>query len=166
MEKHQSIDRLGSRVEIGRPGQCGRRISDLRVGVGALVVPADECVPLSLATLQRPGRDGSVFASGTEHSSRKSRTIPAELRRALQFRDGGCRYPGCTNTRYVEAHHVVHRARGGATTLENLVLLCRRHHTYVHEWGFRVEAGSGPGHFRFFNRRGVEIQTELIEFSD
>ena len=28
---------------------------------------------------------------------------------------------------------------GGATELDNLVLLCRRHHTFVHEYGYRIE---------------------------
>ena len=73
---------------------------------------------------------------------RKSRSVPPSIRRALQRRDGGCRFPGCTCTRFVDAHHVVHWADGGETSLENLVLLCRTHHRLVHEGGFGVEMGA------------------------
>ncbi|MSQ98683.1 MAG: HNH endonuclease [Xanthomonadales bacterium] len=67
---------------------------------------------------------------------RKSRSIPPAIRRALQRRDGGCRFPGCTHTHFVDAHHIQHWADGGDTAMENLVLLCRHHHRLVHEGGF------------------------------
>jgi hypothetical protein len=86
---------------------------------------------------------------------RRRRTIPTLLRRALRLRDRGCRFPGCTN-RQVDGHHVVPWARGGATALENLCSLCRRHHTHVHEYGFRVES-EGAGGFRFFRADGCEV---------
>ena len=70
---------------------------------------------------------------------RKTRTLPAALRRALAARDTGCRFPGCTNRRFVDGHHIVHWIDGGATSLENTALLCRRHHRYVHECGFTIE---------------------------
>ena len=66
---------------------------------------------------------------------RKTRTISPALRRALASRDRHCRFPGC-EARRGDAHHVRHWADGGATTLEHLVLLCRRHHRAVHEEGF------------------------------
>ena len=68
------------------------------------------------------GPDGSLLDVG-----RKTRTIPPALRRALEFRDRGCRFPGC-GLRFTDAHHVRHWADGGATKLDNLVLLCRFHH--------------------------------------
>jgi hypothetical protein len=71
---------------------------------------------------------------------RKTRSIPPAIRRALKRRDGGCRFPGCTATRFVDAHHVHHWADGGETKMDNLVLLCRRHHRLVHEGGFGLEA--------------------------
>ena len=70
---------------------------------------------------------------------RKTRTIPAALRRALDARDGGCRFPGCTNRIFTDAHHVEHWLDGGETSLANAVLLCRRHHRYLHEHGFSLE---------------------------
>jgi hypothetical protein len=68
----------------------------------------------------------------------RTRTIPPALRRALQRRDKGCRFPGC-HVRFTEGHHIRHWAQGGPTTLSNLALLCRRHHRAVHEEGFRLE---------------------------
>jgi hypothetical protein len=77
--------------------------------------------------------DGNVLDIG-----RRSRVIPPALRRALESRDRGCRFPGCTHHRFVDGHHMRHWADGGATALDNLVLLCRRHHRLVHEGGFTV----------------------------
>jgi len=79
---------------------------------------------------------------------RKTRTIPPSLRRALKRRDQGCRFPGCSNHRFVDAHHVRHWAQGGETSIDNLLLLCRRHHRLVHEGGYAVEP-LAEGGFRF-----------------
>jgi len=76
------------------------------------------------------------------------------LRRALGARDRGCRFPGCTNTRFVDGHHIEHWGDGGETNLDNLISLCRRHHRYVHEQGCTVELDDeGEAHFR--NQYGV-----------
>jgi 5-methylcytosine-specific restriction endonuclease McrA len=83
-------------------------------------------------TARRLACDASVVSIG-----RKSRVVPAAMRRALDMRDESrCRFPGCENHRWVDAHHIVHWARGGETKLDNLVLLCSRHHRLVHEGGF------------------------------
>ena len=81
--------------------------------------------------------DGSVLDVG-----RKTRTIPPALRRALESRDRGCRFPGC-GLRFTDAHHVRHWADGGETKLENLVLLCRFHHRLVHQDGYTVHFPRG-----------------------
>jgi len=70
---------------------------------------------------------------------RKTRSIPPAIRRALQSRDAGCRFPGCTHTRFLDGHHIRHWADGGATRLSNLVLLCRHHHRQVHEGRVEVQ---------------------------
>ena len=69
---------------------------------------------------------------------RKTRSIPPALRRALGARDRGCRFPGCTHTRFVDGHHIAHWIDGGETSLANTLLLCRRHHRAIHEHGFTV----------------------------
>ncbi len=68
----------------------------------------------------------------------RTRTIPPALRRALEHRDRGCRFPGC-GLPFGQGHHIRHWAHGGPTTLSNLVVLCRRHHRSVHEEGYRIE---------------------------
>ena len=93
------------------------------------------------------GADGSVLDVG-----RKTRSIPPALRRALDVRDGGCRFPGC-GLRFTEGHHVKHWGDGGATSLSNCLLLCRFHHRLVHEDGWRVEWW-GEGRAAFVDPRG------------
>jgi hypothetical protein len=96
------------------------------------------------------GPDGSVLDVG-----RRSRTVPPGLRRALEARDRGCRFPGC-GLRFTDAHHVEHWADGGETSLGNTLLLCRRHHRLVHEDGHRVAMDTN-GQAVFFTPTGVPI---------
>jgi hypothetical protein len=84
---------------------------------------------------------------------RKTRTIPPAIRRALNARDKGCRFPGCSFKRNVDGHHVQHWAQGGETKLTNLVTLCRFHHRLVHE-GQVVIQTLDDGAFRFVKPDG------------
>jgi len=103
---------------------------------------------VSAETSRRLACDASVVHWLDSHKGeplsigRKSRTIPPAIRRALQRRDRGCRFPGCACTRFVDAHHIHHWADGGETNMDNLVLLCRRHHRLVHEEGYGISAGA------------------------
>ena len=89
----------------------------LACDAGLLVVEEDEA--------------GNVLNIG-----RRSRIIPPAMSRALAIRDGGCQFPGCCETRYVEGHHIKHWADGGETKLDNLVTLCRYHHRELHKGSF------------------------------
>jgi hypothetical protein len=80
---------------------------------------------------------------GTLGVGRVTRRIPPWLRRRVERRDGGCRFPGCGRTRWVQVHHIVHWADGGLTDLDNLVTLCGFHHRLVHERGWRVVGHPG-----------------------
>jgi len=97
------------------------------------------------------GENGEPLSIG-----RRSRTIPPAMRRALRFRDKGCRFPGCTNTRFIDGHHIEHWADGGETSMSNLVQLCRRHHRLVHEGGFECERHL-DGKFVFRDARSQPI---------
>ena len=103
-------------------------------------------VDISMETSQRLSCDASSVpmrhdAEGTVLDvGRKTRTIPPSIRRALAARDTTCRFPGCTSRR-CDAHHLQHWTDGGSTRLDNLLLLCRRHHRAVHEGGFGVRRG-------------------------
>lgn len=95
---------------------------------------------LTVATVRQLACDSSVTRIVWNPESeiidvgRKTRVIPAATRRALIGRDRHCVMPGCTrNARWSDAHHIIHWAEGGTTDLENLCLLCRHHHTLVHQ---------------------------------
>jgi Domain of unknown function (DUF222)/HNH endonuclease len=76
---------------------------------------------------------------------RATRVVSPAQRTALTVRDGGCRFPGCDRPPgWCEAHHLRHWLHGGATDLDNLVLLCWTHHHAVHE-----------GHQPLHRRRGT-----------
>ncbi|WP_420447119.1 DUF222 domain-containing protein [Candidatus Palauibacter sp.] len=123
------------------------------------IVSTEECSHVPAGTSRRlscdaeavrvtRGLDGSVLDVG-----RRRRTVNWRLRKALEVRDGGCRFPGC-GSRYTQAHHAIPWAEGGDTALDNLILLCRFHHRMVHEGGWRVEmkpresGAGGAAHFR------------------
>jgi hypothetical protein len=89
---------------------------------------------------------------------RKTRSIPPALRRALNARDRGCRFPGCPNTRYVDGHHIHHWAHGGETKLSNLVQLCRFHHRQVHE-GKVIIQQLDDGALRFVKPNGESFES-------
>ena len=73
---------------------------------------------------------------------RTMRTIPAHIRKALVIRDGGCVFPHCGRPPgWAEAHHIIHWAQGGRTSLDNAVLLCSKHHQEVHAQGHDVTIG-------------------------
>lgn len=58
--------------------------------------------------------------------------VSRRLRRLIEHRDGGCTVPGCPRTTGLEIHHIVHWERGGLTTTDNLLTLCRHHHRSHH----------------------------------
>jgi len=95
---------------------------------------------------------------------RKTRTISAPLRRALNSRDKGCRFPGCANKRYMDAHHIDHWVNGGETKPSNLVSLCRFHHRSVHEGGIRIER-LDDGALRFVKANGEPVDSVAPGFT-
>jgi Domain of unknown function (DUF222)/HNH endonuclease len=93
---------------------------------------------------------------------RRGRVVPGALGRALRHRDRTCRFPGCEHKRWLHAHHLVHWARGGATNLDNLVLLCHAHHRLVHEGRWRTSGH--PAHdLRFHDPGGRPLRTHPLE---
>jgi hypothetical protein len=77
---------------------------------------------------------------------RRVRTVTSAIRRALDYRDGGCAWTGCdAPVGWCDAHHIVHWADGGETSLANMKLLCRDHHTRTHEAEARDRAVDDDG---------------------
>ena len=74
-------------------------------------------------------------------------------------RDLHCVFPGCDRpATWCDVHHLIPWSQGGATDLGNLVLLCRHHHTLVHEGGWRIEGD--PSDLRFYRPDGSRLDTE------
>ncbi len=120
---------------IGVPAGTSRRLS---CDANLVVMTHDEA--------------GSVLDVG-----RKRRTVPPAIRRALDHRDGGCRFPGCGVT-YTDAHHIRHWAEGGETKLGNLILVCAMHHRALHEGGFSVELDHRTGGPQFRRPDGGRLE--------
>lgn len=120
-------------------------------------------------TARRVACDASVVTlteAGGEPLSvgRRTRSIPPAIRRALDSRDGGCRFPGCGATCHVEGHHVRHWSQGGDTSLANLVSLCWAHHRAVHEGGFALaHDGHGGVTVRRSDGRLLEPRRRAVE---
>ncbi|MYB18100.1 MAG: DUF222 domain-containing protein [Holophagales bacterium] len=132
----------------GRSSPRGAWLGDSHVPVSAETARRIAC---DAGKVRITHRSGQILSVG-----RKTRTIPPPIRRALEFRDQGCRFPGCTS-KHCDAHHIVHWADGGETKLSNLMLLCRRHHRLLHEGGFSVRM-SEEGAVQFFHRRGRPLE--------
>ncbi len=125
----------------GEPGRSD--LDGIRVSAETSRRMACDAVVVAMAH----AKDGSMLNVG-----RRTRTIPPHIRRALEERDRGCRFPGCGCT-FTEAHHVKHWADGGETSLRNTLLLCRRHHRAVHEGRVKVSV-NGDGTVLFFTPKG------------
>jgi len=117
---------------------------------------------LAIDTARRLGCDAALVGLVEDRDGhpldvgRRTRAITPALKRALASRDGGCRFPGCTHTRFTEGHHITHWADGGETKLGNLITLCRFHHRLVHEGGFRLTV-TDDGVFVFTRPDGTRI---------
>jgi len=121
---------------------------------------------MAAETARRLGCDASVITLVENDQGeplnvgRRTRTISPALRRALNARDQGCRFPGCSNTR-VDAHHIHHWADGGETKPSNLASLCRHHHRCVHEGGFQIQV-LDDGALRFMRPDGKAIDSVAL----
>jgi hypothetical protein len=109
------MGRDGKRCELPHTGtitpETARRIL-CDAGVSRFIVKGDS-VPLDMGRLVRTA-------------------TPAQ-RLAVILRDGGCTHPGCdAPPEWCDLHHIVHWLDGGRTDLDNLTLLCRRHHLAAH----------------------------------
>jgi hypothetical protein len=112
---------------------------------GAPGAETEFSLPLAAKTVERLGCDSSVARILLDSDSmvidvgRSKRVVSGPTRRALKSRDGCCRWPHCDRPTSLSAvHHLVHWIHGGRTDLDNLILLCHRHHRMVHEDGWQI----------------------------
>lgn len=85
------------------------------------------------------GSEGQVLDVG-----RAKRLVTPALWTALIVRDQHCAFPGCSRMPLAcDAHHIQHWADGGKTSLDNMIMLCRHHHTLIHESPWQVLIDNG-----------------------
>ena len=131
---------------------AGLRPPGARTASGALLAPSTVLRLLC-------GASTRVMVSGMGnplHLGRSVRHATHRQRRALQSRDGCCRFPGCTQTGRLIPHHVWWWSRGGPTDLDNLLLVCPAHHRAVHEVGYTIQT-LGQGRFAFHRPDGRRL---------
>ncbi len=142
---HGSLPRVV--VTIDHPSLTHEVIESGRASEGH--TPGD--ARLSAQTVRRLACDAEIIPAvlGGESQlldvGRAQRLVTPAIWTALLVRDGHCAFPGCTRLPLAcDAHHVVHWADGGTTSLDNLVLLCRHHHTLTHNspWQVRIDSSS------------------------
>ncbi|PSL56579.1 uncharacterized protein DUF222 [Saccharothrix carnea] len=146
---------LASRSEH-LPSEAGERphisvvvdFETLRHGIGHAVLDGDHY--LSAAQARRIACDARVIPvvlggnSEVLDLGRTKRTVSVAQRKALHARDRGCAFPGCGRPpKWCDAHHVRFWMNGGGTDLDNLVLLCRTHHSLIHHsrWTITMTGG-------------------------
>jgi hypothetical protein len=138
--------------EVVERGQA-RVIVHLDASTGAARLEGGPEIPDS--TAERLACDARVQAllndrTGNRMYLGRARRLatPAQIA-ALTVRDGaGCQFPGCTHTRHLHAHHVVHWLYGGRTDIDNLILICSHHHMAIHDHGYRIRRLAGQWEFR------------------
>ena len=140
-------DALFDVCTAGKPAnlQVTATIETLMSLAGAAAGEMEFSLPISAASVQRVACDCSVTRVLLDQDSmvidvgRSKSKIAGATRKALRVRDQHCQWPGCERpASFCDGHHVVHWIHGGETNLDNLVLLCRRHHRMVHEGGWQV----------------------------
>jgi Domain of unknown function (DUF222)/HNH endonuclease len=136
----------GSQAQI----QVTSSLETLLALTGAPAAEMEHCLPVSSKTIERLACDSSIARVLLNSESqvidvgRSKRVVAEPGRRALAARDGHCRWPGCERpASRSAAHHVVHWIHGGSTDLDNLILLCHRHHWMVHEGNWQIVRGDG-----------------------
>jgi len=123
----------------------------------------DDKAQICAETARRLCCDAGIVTSLEKESrtlsvGRRTRSIPPSIRRALRSRQPECQFPGCTRTRWLDAHHITHWANGGETKLGNLVHLCHHHHKLVHEGGYSVTGCSTDGTLRVHSPHGSLLE--------
>ena len=134
----------GSQAQI----QVTSSIETLLGLAGAAGADMEFSLPVSSTTVERLACDSSIARILLDAEStvidvgRSKRVVSEPARRALTARDGHCRWPECERpASRSAAHHVVHWIHGGTTDLDNLILLCHRHHWMVHEGNWQIVRG-------------------------
>lgn len=142
------------------------RWEHLRTGVGTATLETGE--NLSVAAVRRLACDAEILPIVLDGNGvpldvgRANRLVTMGIWLALIARDKHCAFPGCKRSPIAcDAHHVEHWIDGGETSVKNMVLLCKAHHTVIHStpWEVRInphdhkpEFKPPPGRFGLHRR--------------
>ena len=124
--------------QVGIPVETARRLSCSCKVVTALT---DKSEPLTIG--------------------RSNRALSTAIKRALDIRDKCCVFPGCDCHKNLDAHHIIHWANGGETSLWNLIKVCHHHHTLLHEGQYSVER-LADGELLFKRPDGSVLRPESV----
>jgi hypothetical protein len=134
----------GSQAQI----QVTSSLETLLAVAGAPAAEMEHSLPVSSKTIERLACDSSIARVLLNSESlvidvgRSKRVVSEPGRRALGARDGHCKWTDCERpASRSAAHHLIHWIHGGTSDLDNLILLCHRHHWMVHEGGWQIIRG-------------------------
>jgi hypothetical protein len=89
---------------------------------------------------------------------RTQHIVPDRTRRLVLLRDQGCRVRGCTQTHFLEVHHIIHWEDDGPTDTWNLICLCPHHHRLHHQGKLGISGNADePDGVVFTNEAGRQI---------
>jgi hypothetical protein len=127
---------------VGRP--CGRAVCE---ECGAATQEAGRRVDDATAEMARcDAQEIGRVDGGTGELGRAAQTIPPRIRRAVMQRQGGrCAVPGCSNSVFLDEHHIDLRSEGGSHDPNRLIVLCAAHHRAVHDGRLVVHGDAARG---------------------
>ena len=162
------VDQALRAAHDGDPSVAGRAVSALRAGVFVDLLtqtmrqePSDVSAPdrYRVAVVVRHGQptvpaeaacDAGAYRvvlgaqSEVLDVGRQTNRWPVAIRRAITARDRGCVFPGCDRPpSWTDIHHCVPWTEDGDTSVDNGALLCRRHHTFIHRYRWRMTIDNG-----------------------
>lgn len=132
-------------VNVGLDNLAGTNTNHAKAGTAAQLAETEYGSVLAPGAVERLACDATVcrvvFGPDSQilDVGRQRRLFTAPMRLAVSARDRHCRFPGCDRPpQWCDVHHIKHWARGGKTSVDNGILLCRFHHTLVHEAGWNI----------------------------
>jgi hypothetical protein len=156
-------DALADLLEVGlaepdTPGGASAQLTvtidydSLRTGLGSATL--DDGARISAAQARKMACNAALLPVTFDSGGRvldmatSARLATTTHRRILAARDGGCSFPHCTRPpSQCQAHHIEHHVDGGATSVDNMALLCPHHHRLLHHSGWEVRMAGGHPEF-------------------
>jgi hypothetical protein len=129
-------------AEVGERAHCDGQI------IGR--APAPDATHMGREQEEAPtthmGHEEKVALTAHVGDARSLQTVSPRLKRRVFARaHGRCEVPGCSNTRWLDIHHLTRRADGGRNDEETCFLACSTHHRLLHQGRLVVEGARSTG---------------------